>query len=263
MKTKRLLLFCVMAVVQVDLFAQATLPSFYPCEGATPQGYTLDLGADSLYAAASACEGSGSLRFGSETENLIIHTASQATSISFKVKGMLGTADFWNGSFHIEESVDGQTWAIIDSIAGQNALPIDACEERTFIPQNPESRYLRLNFFNKFSGNDTVNGGGNVNIDSIYVDGGEVTTIGQTAPSEHAVSVYPNPCKDQIFIQLQEEISQLHVFSIDGKECLFVNTNNSQQIELNTESLVGGIYLLRVIGISGREYNQKIMLNNF
>lgn len=244
----------------MSLFAQATLPSFYPCEGATPQGYTIDLGTDSLYAAASACEGAGSLRFGSETENLVIHTATQPVSISFKVKAMLGTADFWNGSFHIEESVDGQTWAIIDSIAGQNALQIDACEERTFSTQNPESRYLRLNFFNKFSGNDTVNGGGNVNIDSIYVAGGEVTAIGQIAPSENEVSVFPNPGKGHIFIKLQEEVSQLHVFSIDGTERLFVNTNHSQQIELNTESFAGGIYFLRVIGLSGREYNQKIIL---
>ncbi len=254
------LLFALFTTIQMSLFAQATLPSFYPCEGATPQGYTLDLGTDSLYAPASACEGQASLRFGSENENLIIYTASQPTSISFKVKGMVGSANFWNGSFHIEESTDGQNWAIIDSIAGQNALPLDVCEERTFVPQNPESRYLRLNFFNKLSGNDTVNGGGNVNIDSIYVDGGEVTGIRLTDSPETEMSIYPNPGKGHIFIKLQEAVSQLHVFSIDGTERLFVNTNHSQQIELNTESFAGGIYFLRVIGLSGREYNQKIIL---
>ena len=244
----------------MSLFAQATLPSFYPCEGATPQGYTLDLGTDSLYAAATSCEGSGSLRFNNEGENLIVHTASQPTSIAFLTKGVVGQADFWNGSFYIEESVDAQDWIIIDSIAGQNALPLGTCEQRSFVPQNPESRYIRLIFVNKLSGDDIVNGGGNVNIDSIYVAGGEVTAIGQIAPSENEVSVFPNPGKGHIFIKLQEEVSQLHVFSIDGTERLFVNTNHSQQIELNTESFAGGIYFLRVIGLSGREYNQIIIL---
>lgn len=247
-------------MLQMNLFAQATLPSFYPCEGATPQGYSLDLGADSLYAAATSCEGLGSLRFNNEGESLIIHTASQPESITFLYKGVVGSADFWNGSFYFEESNDGQSWNIIDSIAGQGSMLINECEGAFFIPQNPESRYFRLIFVNKFSGDDMVNGGGNVNIDSIYVNGGEVTSVDQSASHENTVSVFPNPGKGQVFIQLREEISQLHVLSIDGKECLFVSTNNSQLIELNTESLVGGIYLLRVIGLSGREYNQKIII---
>ena len=95
------LLFAVFTTIQMSLCAQATLPSFYPCEGATPQGYTLDLGTDSLYAAATSCEGSGSLRFNNEGENLIVHTASQPTSIAFLTKGVVGQADFWNGSFYI------------------------------------------------------------------------------------------------------------------------------------------------------------------
>lgn len=254
------LLFALFTTIQMSLFAQATLPSFYPCEGATPQGYTLDLGTDSLYAAATSCEGSGSLRFNNEGENLIIHIASQPTSIAFLTKGVVGQADFWNGSFYIEESVDAQDWIIIDSIAGQNALPLGTCEQRSFVPQNPESRYIRLIFMNKLSGDDIVNGGGNVNIDSIYVDGGEVTGIRLTDSPETEMSIYPNPGKGHIFIKLLEEVSQLHVFSIDGTERLFVNTNHSQQIELNTESFAGGIYFLRVIGLSGREYNQKIIL---
>jgi len=255
------LLFALFTTIQMSLCAQATLPSFYPCEGATPQGYTLDLGSDSLYAATSACEGSGSLRFGSETENLIIHTASQPTSISFKVKGMLGSADFWNGSFHIEESADGQTWTIIDSIAGQNAIPIDACEDRTFIPQNPESRYLRLNFFNKCSGNDTVNGGGNVNIDSIYVDGGEVTTIGRADKREAEFLIFPNPGKGLVFVKNQEEIAQITIYALDGTEKLALNVSNSSNVELNTEEFASGIYFLRVVGVSGREKSQKMIVH--
>jgi len=254
-------LFAVFTTIQMSLFAQASLPSFYPCEGATPQGYTLDLGSDSLYAAASSCEGSGSLRFNSEGENLIVHTASQPTSITFLTKGVVGQADFWNGSFHIEESVDGQTWTIIDSIAGQNAIPIDACEERTFIPQNAESRYLRLNFFNKFSGNDTVNGGGNVNIDSIYVDGGEVTSIRLTDAPEAELLIFPNPGKGRMIVKNPEEIVRLTVYTLEGKERLAMNVTNSCNIELNTEELADGIYFLRVIGISGREKTQKMIVH--
>lgn len=260
MRKLLLQLSLVLSITSGKCLAQAELPAFYACEGSTPIGFTLDLGADSLYAPASACEGQASLRFGSENENLIIHTASQPTSINFLAKGMPGSADFWNGSFHIEESTDGQTWAIIDSIAGQNALPIDACEERTFIPQNPESRYLRLNFFNKFSGNDTINGGGNVNIDSIFVDGSTITSLPGNFEQKREVHLFPNPSEGIFNLSSTSAMNRIRIFDAVGMLISDTQLPNVLNYSLSLEQLTGGIYWIEVSGNETRSTHKTIKL---
>ena len=57
MKLLSIIASALLLLSNLNLKSQVTLPAFYACEGATPNGITLDLGADSLYAPASACEG--------------------------------------------------------------------------------------------------------------------------------------------------------------------------------------------------------------
>ena len=246
-------------MLQMSLFAQATLPSFYPCEGATPQGYSLDLGADSLYAPASACEGQGSLRFNADNENLVIHCASQPTSLSFKVKAMVGTADFWNGSFHIEESIDGEIWTVIDSISGPNALPIDSCTNKTFIPTNIETRYLRLYFVNKISG-DEVTGGGNVNIDSIFVDGSTVTSLLKNSNETNNVRLFPNPSEGIFNLSSSAAMNRIRIFDAFGMLILDTLLPNVLNYSLSLEQFTGGIYWIEVSGNGMRSTHKTIKL---
>lgn len=244
----------------LNLKSQIALPAFYACEGATPNGITLDLGADSLYAPASACEGSGSLRFGSENENLVIHTATQPTSISFLAKSMVGSADFWNGSFHIEESADGISWSIIDSISGAEALPIDFCDSRTFSIANPDTRYLRLYFFNKFSGNDTLNGGGNVNIDSIFVGGGEITGKESTSTPDDVVSIYPNPSSEWVKLHSSHAIHNLNVYSAQGQTLQLNPIVTNTEATLQVGHLPAGVYFITFIDNIGQLHTSKFFV---
>ena len=257
MKLSSILVTALLLLSSLHLKSQITLPAFYGCEGATPNGITLDLGADSLYAPASACEGNGSLRFGSENENIVIHTATQPTSISFLAKGMVGSADFWNGSYYIEESADGVAWSIIDSISGAESLPIDFCTSRTFNISNPDSRYLRLYFFNKFSGNDTTNGGGNVNIDSIYVDGGDITSI--LNPIK-ALSLYPNPAADWIKLSSLHAIRNLSVYSAQGQILQVNSTITDNEATLQIETLPAGVYFVTLVDRIGQSHTSKFFV---
>ena len=260
MKMNFFLVLIATVMLQMNLFAQATLPSFYPCEGATPQGYSLDLGADSLYAPASACEGQGSLRFGSENENLIIHTATQPSSISFLAKGMVGTADFWNGSFHIDESTDGLSWTVIDSISGQASLPTNTCVEKSFPITNSETRYLRLNFFNKFSGNDTLNGGGNVNIDSIYVNGSTITSLLENSNETNNIRLFPNPSEGIFNLSSTAAMHRIRVFNSVGILILDTQLQNVLHYSFSLEQFTGGIYSIEVSGNGTRSTHKTIKL---
>jgi hypothetical protein len=259
MKMNFFLVFIATVMLQMNLFAQATLPSFYPCEGPTPQGYSLDLGADSLYAPASACEGQGSLRFNADNENMIIHCASQPTSLSFKVKGMVGTADFWNGSFHIEESIDGEIWTVIDSISGPNAISIDSCTDKTFIPTNIETRYLRLYFVNKISG-DEVTGGGNVNIDSIFVDGSTVTSLLENSNERNNVRLFPNPSEGIFNLSSTVAMNRIQIFNSVGGLLLDAQLPNLFNYSFSLEPFTGGIYWIEVSGNGTRSTHKTIKL---
>jgi hypothetical protein len=239
--------------------AQAELPAFYACEGNTPVGFTLDLGTDSLYAPASACEGQGSLRFNADNENLVIYCASQPTSLSFKVKAMVGTADFWNGSFHIEESIDGEIWTVIDSISGPNAIPIDSCTIKTFIPTNIETRYLRLYFVNKISG-DEVTGGGNVNIDSIFVDGSTVTSLLKNSNETNNVRLFPNPSEGIFNLSSTSAMNRIRIFDAVGMLILDTQLPNVLHYSFSLEQFTGGIYWIEVSGNGTRSTHKTIKL---
>lgn len=67
------------------------------------------------------------------------------------------------------------------------------------------------------------------------------------------LSVYPNPVKDLLFIQMKDEVSgsyQLIVTDINGREINDTpfTPNNSPTVELNTDSWTSGMYILRVVG---------------
>jgi hypothetical protein len=250
----------VLSLLAGNCLAQANLPAFYACEGNTPVGFTLDLGTDSLYAPASACEGQGSLRFGSENENLIIHTATQPSSISFLAKGMVGTADFWNGSFHIEESTNGQTWTVIDSISGQASLPTNTCVEKSFPITNSETRYLRLNFFNKFSGNDTINGGGNVNIDSIFVNGSTITSLLENSNETNNIRLFPNPSEGIFNLSSTVAMNRIQIFNSVGGLLLDAQLPNLFKYSFSLEPFTGGIYWIEVSGNGTRSTHKTIKL---
>ncbi|MCS6980424.1 MAG: endonuclease [Flavobacteriales bacterium] len=154
---------------------QAPVPTSWGCEGSTPAGWTLNLGSNPFYASSSACAGSGSLRLDASGEWVMVEFGSQPGPITFSLRGMVGTAPVWDGTFRVQESVNGTNWVTISTFQGPGSIPHQACTTLTATPANPLTRYIRFWLENKISGNNAT-GGGNVNLDEISVALPIVTT---------------------------------------------------------------------------------------
>jgi len=69
-----------------------------------------------------------------------------------------------------------------------------------------------------------------------------------THVEEDRFALYPNPADGQVFISGPEGIKKLEVFSVDGKLVLQKQVqNNSKHADIETSSLLPGIYLIRII----------------
>lgn len=147
---------------------QAPVPTYWACEGAVPTGWTLNLGTNPYYTSSSACAGSGSLRLDATGEWVMVEFGSQPGAITYSLRGMVGTAPVWDGTFKVQESVDGTNWVTITTFQGPGSIPHQNCSTYTSTPSNPLTRYIRFFLENKISGNNAT-GGGNVNLDEISV----------------------------------------------------------------------------------------------
>lgn len=167
-KINFLLAFILIGMLKLN--AQVVLPASWNCDGPTPPStdWALNLGANPNYASSSACEGAGSLRFDLTNESLTIFFATQPGTITYDIRGMVGSAPQWNGTFILQESADGNTWSTFKTHTGVGNIPKDNCSPQTATPQNSSTRYVRFFFQNKISGND-AGGGGNVNVDNIAI----------------------------------------------------------------------------------------------
>jgi len=72
-----------------------------------------------------------------------------------------------------------------------------------------------------------------------------------------SITVAPNPFDDRIEIKSEIEIDSLEVYDLLGKKVITQKKSNS----LNTSNLQGGIYLLKVISVSGKNEFYKIIKN--
>ncbi len=69
--------------------------------------------------------------------------------------------------------------------------------------------------------------------------------------------IYPNPFNNNINIECNKEIMQIRIFDISGK-CLYFSNVNKNAININTEFLNKGIYLLKLITLDSI-ISQKII----
>jgi hypothetical protein len=76
---------------------------------------------------------------------------------------------------------------------------------------------------------------------------------------ENVISVYPNPCQNQLQFQSTEKIKTVSVISIDGKIVLQFNEMN--QNNLDVSSLKVGIYLLKIETEQGKIIHQYFTKN--
>ena len=84
-------------------------------------------------------------------------------------------------------------------------------------------------------------------------------------PDDAALSVYPNPTDDVLFIELRggAEIANVALYDLQGR---IVGTWRAASIQggtatLNVKSIPAGVYVLRVTDADGKEYHRKIVKN--
>jgi len=83
------------------------------------------------------------------------------------------------------------------------------------------------------------------------------TSIEELALGE--IKIFPNPFRSRLHLTGTSELKLLVVRNIYGQEVLSIANNGSSTIEIQTESLTPGIYLIKLVGVNGGVLTQKII----
>ncbi len=143
--------------------------------------------------------------------------------------------------FDVERSANGREFTKIGATKATNYAPLTAHYTFTDFSPLTSSNYYRLKMMDK-DGQSTYSPVRLVSNNSNYI-----------------VSVYPNPAKDNLQIQIESEMRgqlQIVVLSGDGKVVLsssFTANEGSNLQSMNISTLPKGSYFLKIISASGKE----------
>lgn len=96
-----------------------------------------------------------------------------------------------------------------------------------------------------------VNGSANVNDDNLTVD--VVMEIDDTridSPNDLSLSVYPNPASESVRITSSEQILEVQIVDLLGKE-VYASSVKNDYFDLKLDNIQSGSYLIRIISRSG------------
>lgn len=100
----------------------------------------------------------------------------------------------------------------------------------------------------------------NVKMSYIKV-GGKYLSVNAT--NETDIKLYPNPAKDKLTVEIEEDIASITLIDELGRK-VKLNTQNIQitnsRAEVNVQQLAGGFYTIEVEGKGGRSYYSKILI---
>lgn len=96
-----------------------------------------------------------------------------------------------------------------------------------------------------------------VDLDGKYVYSNVVAVNFQSA---FAISVYPNPTKDHLNVQLSENSNEIHIsiFDLTGRLVFEDHKQYTNKVEINTQNWTPGMYIAKVKTQSG-EFSKKIV----
>ncbi|MCZ2443679.1 MAG: endonuclease [Flavobacteriales bacterium] len=165
MNQKRLCLLTLLLTPALALFSQTSVPTSWNCDAQPPVGWTHNWqisGSTQFYTSSQqVCEGSAAARLDATNESITVNTSSQPGRVVYNIIGT-GTSGSWQGTFTIQESVDGASWNTLKTY-GNAQLPFSpACNYDSVLVTNTNVRYVRFFFSSKTSGY-------NVAIDDIRV----------------------------------------------------------------------------------------------
>lgn len=72
-----------------------------------------------------------------------------------------------------------------------------------------------------------------------------------------ALSVYPNPVKEELNIAYKSKLNAVKIYNLIGKE-VFSKTTNSADLKLDLSQLTAGAYIVKIFSENG-EYNFRIL----
>lgn len=237
---KKLYFIAIAAIISLNSYSQAILPSFYNFENFTsvdslPDGWTSNISGNLTYAVGQAGI-AGKLDI--TGEYILIETAQTIDTVKFYIKGYTGgvVGAIWDGVFKVQESIDTLIW---------NDLFSDTALTNTFdlkvITPASESRFIRFYF-------DTKIAGSNVGIDEVSLTPG--TILNTIDIKNEELTVFPNPVLgNQVNIRSNRKIAYIKISNLIGQVVYSINNPEmSNQISsINIEKFPKGIYYVNIV----------------
>jgi endonuclease I len=152
---KKKILLSMLLAVSFGIMAQSPVPASWDCGGieTLPVGWTYNnaFGTSNNYSGSTSCDGVICLRLDASDDALTVFFGQQPGPISYQI-GTTATSA-WEGTFKLQESVDGTAWSDIHTY-GNGEIPVSSagCLNETYSPTNSASRYIRFFFEDKISG---------------------------------------------------------------------------------------------------------------
>ena len=151
---KKIIALC-LASLPVLLMGQATLPTSWNAEGTAPTGWTTS-GTGSY---SQGQTGAG-IKMNGTNQYVQIFVADEPGAVSYYIKGQTFEGASFQGTFSIQESVNGSSWTNMRVLQNTD-IDFNTFTQFTDNP-NADSRYIRFYFTNKISGS-------NINLDEINI----------------------------------------------------------------------------------------------
>ncbi|MFM7233297.1 MAG: endonuclease, partial [Flavobacteriales bacterium] len=150
-KTIQTMMVVLMLAANVSAFAQAILPASWNFDVNPPVGWTESLGASNTRYANG--QNGQACRLDFTADYVLLEFAEEPGALTYYLKGQNSGGAF-QGTFTVEESVDGSTFTPLRSLVGA-ALPATAF---TLFTDNPaaSTRYIRWYFTEKISGHNVA-----------------------------------------------------------------------------------------------------------
>jgi hypothetical protein len=250
---KKLYFIAIAAILSLNSYSQAILPSFYSFENFTsvdslPDGWTSNITGNYTYAVGQAGL-AGKLDLTGEF--IKIETSEPIDTLSFYMKGWIGGGPTaWTGTFKVQESIDTLTWT---DLASYTSMSTTSYELFKLAPSN-ESRFLRFFF-------DTKILGCNVGIDEVNITPG--TILNTMNIKNEDLTVFPNPVLgNQINIRSNKKIESIQLNNLMGQVVYSINNPESNDLitSIKLEQLLKGIYYLNIVNKDQTNRVKKISI---
>ncbi|MCF8349230.1 MAG: T9SS type A sorting domain-containing protein [Bacteroidales bacterium] len=75
------------------------------------------------------------------------------------------------------------------------------------------------------------------------------------------LNLYPNPVKDNVMIDSEEAILEVSIFDVYGKVVTNLPVASQRQVQVKTENLPSGLYILRINLAGGEVIAHKFIKN--